>query len=424
MRSALVLLSAPAAAAFAPAAGFAPASTFAKPQALLCLRPALQVKSAPLLRPPGVLDAVRPHGQDEGKLLPLPPSSFGPAPKAATGLQKSTKLAMASSESGGVKKVGTLLLGFYFFAWYVLNVGYNIYCKRVLNICPLPWTFAVLQLGMGILYLAPQWLSGIRGVPKPSKENLSALTKVAAFHGLGQLATVTSMSLGSVSFVNVVKALEPVFTAAITLLVLGKNMPWQVWLSMLPVCGGVAMASAGELSFSWGCFICAMISNAVYATRGVLSKASMESSDPGENMTAENTFAVVTLISFVFCIPLALILEGSKISAGLAAVAATGVSNLVFAQNVIITGLLYYTYNEMAFLVLGSVAPVTQSVGNTVKRVVVIVAAAIAFQTPMTPIGIAGSAIAIAGVLLYSIVKGMYPDTPPKPAVEASDKDK
>jgi hypothetical protein len=55
----------------------------------------------------------------------------------------------------------------------------------------------------------------------------------------------------------------------------------------------------------------------------------------------------------------------------------------VLAQNVIITGLLYYTYNEMAFLVLGSVAPVTQSVGNTVKRVVVIVAAALAFQVHM-----------------------------------------
>jgi solute carrier family 35 protein E1 len=55
-----------------------------------------------------------------------------------------------------------------------------------------------------------------------------------------------------------------------------------------------------------------------------------------------------------------------------------------------------------------------QSVGNTVKRVVVIVAAALAFKTPMTPIGIAGSAIAIGGVLLYSIVKGMYPDAPAK----------
>jgi hypothetical protein len=35
-------------------------------------------------------------------------------------------------------------------------------------------------------------------------------------------------------------------------------------------------------------------------------------------------------------------------------------SNAVFAQMVVLSGLLYYTYNEMAFLVLGSVAPVTQ----------------------------------------------------------------
>jgi len=323
-------------------------------------------------------------------------------------------MAADAAAGTGPKKAGTLLLGFYFLAWYVLNVAYNIYCKKVLNVCPLPWTFAVLQLGMGILYLAPQWLSGVRSFPKPSKENLSALTKIAAFHGLGQLATVTAMGLGSVSFVNVVKALEPVFTAVIALIVTRKNMPWQVWLSMLPVCGGVAMASAGELSFTWGCFICAMISNTLYATRGVLSKASMDMADPGENMTAENTFSVVTLIAFAFCLPAALILEGAKIPAGLAAVAAAGVSNAVFAQMVVITGLLYYTYNEMAFLVLGSVAPVTQSVGNTVKRVVVIVAAAIAFQTPMTTTGIVASGVAIGGVLLYSVVRGMFPDAPAK----------
>ena len=338
-------------------------------------------------------------------------------------VRASPALQMSADASGGTKKAGTLLLGFYFLGGYVLNVAYNIYCKKVLNICPLPWTFAVLQLGMGILYLAPQWLSGIRGLPKPSKENLNALLKVAAFHGLGQLATVTAMGLGSVSFVNVVKALEPVFTACIALVVFGKNMPWQVWLSMLPVCGGVALASAGELSFSWGCFTCAMISNLVYATRGVLSKASMEGNDPGENMSAENTFAVVCLSSFFMCLPAAIILESSKIGAGLAAVAATGMSMTVFAQMVIISGLLYYTYNEMAFLVLGSVAPVTQSVGNTVKRVVVIVAAALAFRTPMTMTGIIGSAIAIGGVLLYSIVKGMYPDLPPAKAADADKKE-
>ena len=406
MWSAMILgMGLPMASAFS-TAGFAPASSFLMPPAVT-MRPAGSVLAAPQTRSLAPLKLAPLDREDRMEKL----SSFAPMPLAV----RETRLQMSDSASaGGVKKAGPLLLGFYFAAWYVLNVAYNIYCKKVLNVCPLPWTFAVLQLGMGILYLAPQWLSGIRGVPKPSPENLKALTKVAAFHGLGQLATVTAMGLGSVSFVNVVKALEPVFTALIALAVFRKNMPWQVWLSMMPVCGGVALASAGELSFSWGCFICAMISNLVYATRGVLSKAAMESADPGVNMSAENTFAVVVLISFVFCIPFALAFEATKWSAGLAAVAAAGMSMSTLAYMTIITGLLYYTYNEMAFLVLGSVAPVTQSVGNTVKRVVVIVAAALAFKTPMTPIGIVGSSIAIGGVLLYSIVKGKFPDPPAK----------
>ena len=40
--------------------------------------------------------------------------------------------------------------------------------------------------------------------------------------------------------------------------------------------------------------------------------------------------------------------------------------------------------------VLGLVSPVAQAVGNTVKRVVILIATAIAFGTPMTPIGITG----------------------------------
>lgn len=48
------------------------------------------------------------------------------------------------------------------------------------------------------------------------------------------------------------------------------------------------------------------------------------------------------------------------------------------------------------------------AVGNTIKRVVIIVAACIAFRTPMTPLSIAGSTIAVGGTLLYSLVKAHY----------------
>ena len=55
------------------------------------------------------------------------------------------------------------------------------------------------------------------------------------------------------------------------------------------------------------------------------------------------------------------------------------------------------------FLLPAQVNPVTHAVGNTIKRVVIIVASVIAFKTPMSTGSIIGSSIAIAGTLMYSL---------------------
>ena len=57
-------------------------------------------------------------------------------------------------------------------------------------------------------------------------------------------------------------------------------------------------------------------------------------------------------------------------------------------------------------LALNNVHPVTHAVANTIKRVVILLACVIFFQTPMTPLCTAGSAIAILGGYLYSLAKG------------------
>jgi solute carrier family 35, member E1 len=67
------------------------------------------------------------------------------------------------------------------------------------------------------------------------------------------------------------------------------------------------------------------------------------------------------------------------------------------------SGAFFYLYNEVAFLALDSVHPVTHAVGNTIKRVVIIGASILVFKNPITMQGYIGSAIAIAGVLLYSL---------------------
>merc|ERR1712054_514755 len=74
----------------------------------------------------------------------------------------------------------------------------------------------------------------------------------------------------------------------------------------------------------------------------------------------------------------------------------------------LLAGAFYYLYNEVAFLALGRVNPVTHAVGNTIKRVVIIIASVIAFKTPISTLGVIGSSIAIAGTLLYSLAKNKF----------------
>ena len=58
----------------------------------------------------------------------------------------------------------SLITASYFALWYILNVAYNIYNKRLLNAVPLPWTVAMLQIVMGIPYAMGLW--AVRGAAR------------------------------------------------------------------------------------------------------------------------------------------------------------------------------------------------------------------------------------------------------------------
>lgn len=55
---------------------------------------------------------------------------------------------------------------------------YNIYNKRVLNVLPIPWLMASAQLGIGLLYVFPLWLTKLRKAPKLAKGSLGPLRRV------------------------------------------------------------------------------------------------------------------------------------------------------------------------------------------------------------------------------------------------------
>ena len=181
----------------------------------------------------------------------------------------------------------TLKVGSYFALCYALNIGYNIYNKMALNAMPLPWTLATFQLFAGIPYVALLWGTGLRVAPKLSTENVKNLAPSALCHLGTHVGAVLSLGAGAVSFTHIVKASEPVVSAGLSALLLKQFMPLPVYLSLIPVIGGVGLASLKELSFSWLAFSTAMLSNVASASRAILSKGLLNKSI-GENLNAPN----------------------------------------------------------------------------------------------------------------------------------------
>jgi len=312
----------------------------------------------------------------------------------------------AALKAAGLKRM--IKLGGLFSLWYALNVAYNIGNKLVLTALPIPWTAATVELFFGLPYVLMLWATGLRKTPKLSFDNIKTLSQgffLAATHVGG----VISFGAGAISFTHVLKATEPVWSALIMAVCFKQFLPIPVYLSLVPIIGGVALASLKELSFSWLSFYAALLSAVASAVKAILSKRVLDGPPMGENLTPANMFGVLTILGFIFILPVSLAIEGpAVIKTAFASALAAGYTKARLFTLLSVSGFLYYIYNEVAFLALSEVAPVTHAVTNTVKRVVIIVVSILVFRTPITFLGSAGSALAIAGAAGYSYAKGKY----------------
>lgn len=296
-----------------------------------------------------------------------------------------------------------------FGVWYVLNIAYNIGNKMVLNALPIPWSAATLELFFGFPLVAFLWGTGIRKTPKLSLGDLKKLSSQAFFLAATHVCGVISFGAGAISFTHILKATEPVWAALIGAVFFKEFLPLPVYLSLVPIMGGVGLASMKELSFTWVSFFAGTLSAVTSAAKAILSKKILDGKPLGENLTPSNMFAVLTILGFLMILPFSLLIEGPKaVQVAWTAALAAGHTPQHLLTLLSCSGALYYLYNEVAFLALCEVAPVTHAVTNTVKRVVIILASVLFFKTPVTFLGMAGSAVAILGATGYSYAKGKY----------------
>mmetsp|Transcript_10869 Transcript_10869/g.35794 ORF Transcript_10869/g.35794 Transcript_10869/m.35794 type:complete len:318 (+) Transcript_10869:44-997(+) len=303
----------------------------------------------------------------------------------------------------------------YLTAWYLGNYYYNIFNKTAAKAgggSEYAMIMAWIQMAVGAVYALALWiLPEARKAPAITFTQVMKLAPVGFFTAAAHAGAVFSLSAGAVSFAQVIKAAEPAFAAAIGYAVYGSSVSRAKLLMLVPVIGGICIASASELDFTWACLAAAGGANVAAAFRGQENKKAMAGDMKAAIGGGANAYAIGTLWSTLLLIPTVFITgEWQKMDAFLKVWEDDGLpGHTGFRFNLIMSGLTFYLYNEVSTLALGKISGVTHSVANTAKRAIIIVGCAIAFGESMSPSKMAGCSIAIGGTFLYAVADDILP---------------
>ncbi|KAG8067319.1 hypothetical protein GUJ93_ZPchr0005g14819 [Zizania palustris] len=221
---------------------------------------------------------VLPLGIRGGRLLLPSPLLLGGGKSGAAARKTVATAAAASSpadgageaESAGISR--TVQLGSMILVWYLLNIYFNIYNKLVLKAIPFPYTITTFQFASGSFFITLMWLLNLHPKPRLSFGQYAKILPLALVHMMGNVFTNMSLGKVAVSFTHTVKAMEPFFSVLLSVLFLGETPSFLVLGSLVPIVGGVVLASMTEVSFNWIGFWSAMASNLTNQSRNVFSK--------------------------------------------------------------------------------------------------------------------------------------------------------
>ena len=340
-------------------------------------------------------------------------------------VSKPSLVAAAPVAAAPAPKVDVALL-LYFVFWYVGNAVYNMYNTMALKAVGgkyggLTMTVSTLQLGICSLYAGLLWLTNFNpitllGLQAPEKMPLPQTTTAdivdtlpvgfcaAAAHSAGVFCLGADPLFG-----QIVKAGEPVLSAAVNTVFYGKPPSLAKLVCLFFIVGGVAFASLKKdlatglykLKFDERALLFGMIGNSFAAFKGAENKKLMVKPGLKDRMGGvANQFALTEVLGFFISLPVMFATEWKKLPEFCKLLT----SSTELQMGLLASGMAFYLYNELATMTIKKTGAVTASVANTAKRVIVLVFMSAVTGKALTTEQKIGAAIAIAFVMLYSVI--------------------
>ncbi|XP_050452865.1 solute carrier family 35 member E1 homolog isoform X1 [Cataglyphis hispanica] len=287
--------------------------------------------------------------------------------------------------------------------WYVISSSSNVVGKMLLSEFPYPLTVTMVQLTSITLYSGPFFnLWGVRRYSSNITWSyyLRLIVPLALGKFLANVFSHVSIWKVPVSYAHTVKATMPLFTVALSRIILQEQQTWKVYLSLVPIVGGVAIATLTELSFNMIGLISALASTMAFSLQNIYSKKVLHETGIHHLWLLHilgrlalfmflPIWGVYDLYSLIYEPVMRPSVEMSYYILGL----------------LFLDGILNWFQNIIAFSVLSIVTPLTYAVASASKRIFVIAVTLLILGNPVTWLNIFGMTMAIFGVLCYNNAK-------------------
>eukprot|EP00322_Chrysochromulina_rotalis_P003307 CAMPEP_0115828786 /NCGR_PEP_ID=MMETSP0287-20121206/754_1 /TAXON_ID=412157 /ORGANISM="Chrysochromulina rotalis, Strain UIO044" /LENGTH=302 /DNA_ID=CAMNT_0003282015 /DNA_START=1 /DNA_END=909 /DNA_ORIENTATION=- len=199
-----------------------------------------------------------------------------------------------------------------------------------------------------------------------------------------------------VSFAQMVTAAGPLFTIGLMYSMAGKRYSREAYASMLPMCGGVMMCTAGELNFNLIGFLAVVAATLLRGVKSIIQgRLLTEPEDKFESLTLLYHMAGCSIP------PLgayAALMEHAALYDPLL----RGEGALWRWSLVFLSGFVAFFLNLCNFVVTKKTSAVTLQVLGNVKVVISIGVSLLIFRNPVSSWSAAGCIITLAGVAAYN----------------------
>mmetsp|Transcript_26790 Transcript_26790/g.68228 ORF Transcript_26790/g.68228 Transcript_26790/m.68228 type:complete len:345 (+) Transcript_26790:130-1164(+) len=202
-----------------------------------------------------------------------------------------------------------------------------------------------------------------------------------------------------VSFNQAIGSTTPFYTAVFSYLLQGVRENYLTYASLVPIMGGIAIASGGEIDFHLLGFLLCMAATAGRALKTVIQSILM--TDPSEKLDPMSLLFYMSAVSVVLLTGMTVVLEPNALTQAAKLYAADS----SFATYMVINAALAYFTNLLNFVVTKYTSALTLQVLGNAKGVVAAVVSVRVFGNTVTTQGILGYAITVAGVFAYSEAK-------------------